>query len=104
MPQFTKITKVGAFSDDVATQINNNFAQLGTVLMAHGIDVHEEVKEPDPKALPRRERTPLDTPQPPPDTTPPHEHQEPEPGEHGETEPEDNSNPPKRGGRDARHK
>lgn len=32
----TKITKVGAFSDDVAKQINDNFALLGATLLAQG--------------------------------------------------------------------
>jgi hypothetical protein len=98
MPTFTKITKVGAFTDDVANQINDNFAQLGTVMMAHGIDPHEQVKNPDPHAVPTRERTPLDPPEPP------------KPGEPGgpghqpahkpDTEPDDDdkSGKPSRGG------
>lgn len=32
----TKITKVGAFSDDVAKQINDNFALLGASVVAQG--------------------------------------------------------------------
>lgn len=101
MPQFTRITKVGAFSDDVAKQINDNFAQLGTVMMAHGIDPHEDVKNPDPKAEPKRERSPLDTPQPPPEPgVKPVEHQ---PAE--ESDDDDKSSADKSGrGRHAGHK
>lgn len=45
MPTFTRITKVGAFSDDVAAQINANFSQLGTVLSQSGIDPQKALEK-----------------------------------------------------------
>lgn len=65
----TKITKVGAFSDDVATQINNNFALLGTVLKAQGADL--EAQAPPQPVLAqdlKLDYPPTATPEPP--TTP----------------------------------
>ena len=42
----TKITKVGAFTDDVAQQINANFAQIAGSLMLRGIDVNGPAVNP----------------------------------------------------------